>query len=229
MDDKRIGPPALSPTEGSGLVGKRTRALLAPRVTGQVRYTDDIHLPRMLWGRLLRCPHPHARIVRIDPSRALARPGVVAVITGKDMPERFGIIPWTPDEYPLALERARFVGDAVAAVAATDERIAHEAAELIDVEYEILPAATDLDAAIEKPEVGLGRGGKDNVSKEVELEFGDVDGLLGGSDVVVEGEYYYEGSAHVPIETHCAIGQVDRNGLLTVWSATQVPHYLHRE
>jgi 4-hydroxybenzoyl-CoA reductase subunit alpha len=230
MDEpKRIGPPPIEPTPGSGLLGYRGRALLAPRVTGQIRYTDDIHLPRMLWGRLLRCPHPHARIVRIDPSRALARPGVIAVVTGQDMPERFGIIPWTPDEYPLALERARFVGDAVAAVAATDERIAHEAAELIDVEYEILPAATDLDAAIHKPEVGLGRSQEDNISKEVELAFGDVDGLLAESAVTVEGEYYYEGSAHVPIETHCAIGHYDKNGLLTVWSATQVPHYLHRE
>lgn len=216
------------PTD-KGLLGKRTRALIAPRVTGQVRYTDDIHLPRMLWGRLLRCPHPHARIVRIDPSRALARPGVLAVITGQDMPEKFGIIPWTPDEYPLALERARFVGDAVAAVAATDERLAHEAAELIDVEYEILPAATDLETAIRRPEIGLGKSGKDNVSKGVELSFGDVDGLLASSDVLAEGEYFYEGSAHVPIETHCAIAQLDKNGLLTLWSATQVPHYLHRE
>src|SRR5215470_18695899 len=198
MDEpKRIAPPSIAPTQGSGLLGKRTRGLLAPRVTGQIRYTDDIHLPRMLWGRLLRCPHPHARIVRIDPSRALARPGVMAVITGRDMPERFGIIPWTPDEYPIALERARFVGDAVAAVAATDERLAHEAAELIDVEYEILPAATDLDTAIQRPEIGLGRSGEDNVSKEVELEFGDVDALLGSSSVVVEGHYFYEGSAHV--------------------------------
>lgn len=231
---KQPDPPAattvdLRATRGSGLAGKHGRTLLAPRVTGQVRYTDDIHLPRMLWGRILRSPHPHARIVSIDATRALARQGVIAVITGKDMPERFGIIPWTPDEYPLALEKARFVGDAVAAVAATDERIAHEAAELIDVEYEVLPAATDLETAFTKPEIGLGATGEDNVSKEVSLEFGDVDGLLAASDVIVEGHYYYEGSAHAPIETHCALAQLDKNGLLTVWSATQVPHYLHRE
>jgi 4-hydroxybenzoyl-CoA reductase subunit alpha len=229
MDERRVPPPVIEKTPGTGLVGRRTRARLAARVTGQVRYTDDIHLPRMLFGRLLRCPHPHARIVKIDASRALSMPGVVAVITGRDMPERFGIIPWTPDEFPLALERARFVGDAVAAVAATDERLAHEAAELIDVEYEILPAATDLDTAIEKPEIGLSKDGKDNVSKGVDLAFGDVDGEMATSDVVVSGEYYYEGSAHVPIETHCALAQVDPDGLLTVWSATQVPHYLHRE
>jgi 4-hydroxybenzoyl-CoA reductase subunit alpha len=216
-------------TSPDRLVGTRTRALLAPRVTGQVRYTDDLHLPRMLWGRIVRCPHPHARVRAIDVSRALAKPGVVAVITGKDMPERFGIIPWTPDEYPLALERARFVGDAVAAVAATDERLAHEAASLVDVDYEVLPAATDLDAAVSRPEVGLGKSGHDNVSKEVELGFGDVDAMMATSDVITDDAYFYEGSAHAPIEPHCALAEYDKNGLLTLWSATQVPHYLHRE
>ncbi|HEY4116576.1 MAG TPA: molybdopterin cofactor-binding domain-containing protein, partial [Byssovorax sp.] len=226
---KRIPPPVIEKGTGSGLVGTRTRSLLGPRVTGQVRYTDDIKKPRMLFGRLVRCPHPHARIVSIDASRALARRGVIACITGKDMPERFGIIPWTPDEYPLALEKARFVGDAVAAICAEDERLAHEAADMVDVTYEVLPAATDLDTAIRTPSIGLGKKGDDNISKEVDLEFGEVDALLAGSSVVIEGDYYYEGSAHAPIETHCAIGELDKNGLLTVTSATQVPHYLHRE
>ncbi len=212
------------------LVGKRARrGDLVRKVRGEVRYTDDIKLPRMLHARLLRCPHAHARIRSIDATRALADPSVLSVITGRDMPRRFGIIPWTPDEYPLALEKARFVGDAVAAVAALDERSADDALKRIDVDYEILPSVFDLDEAATRTEVGLGATGADNVSKHVDLSFGDVDAALASSDLVIEGDYFFEGTAHAPIETHCAIGQFDGDGLLTVWSSTQVPHYLHRE
>jgi len=212
------------------LVGKPGRRNdLVKKVVGETRYTDDLTLPRMLHGCLVRSPHAHARIRSIDATLALEMPGVFAVITGRDMPVRFGIIPWTPDEYPLALEVARFVGDAVAAVAAIDERTAHEAARRVRVDWEILPSVLDLDSAESRPEVGLGAQGKDNVSKHVDLAFGDVDAALAGSDLVVEGEYWFEGIVHAPIEPHCAIGQVDADGLLTVWSTTQVPHYLHRE
>jgi 4-hydroxybenzoyl-CoA reductase subunit alpha len=199
------------------------------RVGGGARYTDDIKLPGMLHAKILRCPHPHARIRSIDPSVALAMEGVHAVVTGKDMPRRYGIIPWTPDEYPLALEVARFIGDGVAAVAAVDERTAFDASNKIRVDWEILPHVTDPHDALARPEIGLGKKGKDNISKVVELDFGDVDGALASSDVVTEADYYFEGTAHAPIEMHCAIGQWDKQGFLTVWSATQVPHYLHRE
>ncbi len=213
-----------------GIVGKRGRRNdLLRKVRGEVRYTDDLKLPRMLHAKLVRCPHPHARIVSIDAGPALAIDGVVAVITGKDMPRRFGIIPWTPDEYPLALDTARFAGDAVAAIAALDERTADEATRAIRIEYEVLPHALDLDTAERRPEIGLGASGKDNVSKRVDLAFGDVEQAERESDVVLEGEYHFEGTAHAPIETHCAIGQYDTDGRLTVWSTTQVPHYLHRE
>ncbi len=199
------------------------------RARGEIRYTADLSLPRMLHAKLLRSPYPHARIVRIDAARALALPGVAAGLTGEDLPARFGIIPWTPDEYALAVHKARFVGDAVAAVAARDERTADEACALIDVTYEVLPAATDLKTAIAHPEIGLGAKPGNNVSKKVDLAFGDVEEGFAAADVVVSGDYYFEGSAHAPMEPHCTLANVDGDGLLTVWSSTQVPHYLHRE
>jgi len=222
---------------GSGftLIGKPQRKVdgLA-KATGKAAYTDDIALPGMLHGKILRSPHPHARILSIDASRALALEGVHAVVTGRDMPVRYGIIPWTPDEYPLCVDRVRYVGDGVAAVAAVDEDTAIAALDLIDVAYEELPAYLDPHEAIaaaggpyihepRKP----GRNG--NITKVVELAFGDVDGGLASADLVVEGDYFFEGTTHTPIEPHCAIGLAEPNGKLTVWSATQVPHYLHRE
>ena len=203
--------------------------------TGRAIYTDDIVLPGMLHGKILRSPYPHARIVSIDVSAAEKLEGVHAVITGADIPTKYGIIPWTADEYPLCTDRVRYIGDAVAAVAAVDEDRAIRAIELIRVEYEELPAFLDpyesLAADGSTPYVHEPKkeGGNGNVTKQVQLEFGEVDELMAGSDVIVEGQYFFEGSTHTPIEPHCAIGLWDGVGKLTVWSATQVPHYLHRE
>ena len=203
--------------------------------TGRAVYTDDIVLPGMLHGKILRSPYPHARIVSIDVSEAKKLEGVHAVITGADIPTKYGIIPWTADEYPLCTDRVRYIGDGVAAVAAVDEDQAIRALELIQVEYEELPAFLDpyeaLAADGSTPYVHEPKkeGGNGNVTKQVQLEFGEVDELMVGSDVIVEGQYFFEGSTHTPIEPHCAIGLWDGVGKLTVWSATQVPHYLHRE
>jgi 4-hydroxybenzoyl-CoA reductase alpha subunit len=213
--------------------------------TGRAVYTDDIHLPGMLHGKILRSPHPHARIVSINTAAAEALDGVHGVVTGADMPTPYGIIPWTPDEYPLCVDRVRYVGDGVAAVAAVDEDTALRALELIEVEYEELHAYLDpfesLEADGSVPYVHDARkeGWNGNVTKKVHLEFGEVDALMERSDVVVEGEYFFEGTTHTPIEPHCAIGlwepdgwsgeDTGPGGKLTVWSATQVPHYLHRE
>src|SRR5918994_280782 len=110
------------------------------KVTGQTRFADDIVLPRMLHMRLLRSPHPHALIREINVEKAKAHPGVHLVLTGKDLPMTFGILPVSQDEYPLAPEHVRYVGDPVAAVIAKDEQTASQALDLIEVKYK--PLAT---------------------------------------------------------------------------------------
>jgi 4-hydroxybenzoyl-CoA reductase alpha subunit len=239
------------------VIGKPQRKIEGlDKSTGRARYTDDIVLPGMLHGKILRSPHPHARIVSIDTTAAEALEGVHGVVTGREMPVAYGIIPWTPDEYPLALDRVRYVGDGVAAVAAVDEDTALAALDLIRVTYEELPAWLDPFLALEAdgstPYIHEPRkaGRNGNVTKAVHLAFGEVDALLDAADVVVEGSYLFEGTTHTPIEPHCAIGLWEPDGRyagvrseggastdggagppgkLTVWSATQVPHYLHRE
>ena len=248
----------MSAGPATSTIGTRQRRIEGlDKSSGRAVYTDDISLPGMLHGKILRSPHPHARIVSIDTAKAEAMEGVHAVVTGADMPVLYGIIPWTPDEYPLCVDRVRFVGDGVAAVAAVDEDTAIRALEVIDVEYEELPAFLDprasLAASGESPFIHEPRksGQNGNVTKHVRLEFGKVDSALETAHTVVEGDYFFEGTTHTPIEPHCAIGRWDpdgegvegeraagggssdeRTGLggrLTVWSATQVPHYLHRE
>ena len=119
------------------------------KVTGETRFADDLVLPRMAYGKLLRSPHPHARIRSIDTSRARTLPGVYGVITGADLPRiKFGILPVSQDEEALCTEKVRMVGDAVAAVAAVDEETAERATELIDVEYEVLDHVLDQEEAL---------------------------------------------------------------------------------
>ena len=235
--EKRLTPPAwpggrTAPPNGEfRVIGKRNRKVEGlAKVTGRAIYADDIALPRMLHGKLLRSPHAHARIRSIDVSAARALPGVHAIVTGRDLPEYFGIIPWTEDEQALCEEKARYVGDAVAAVAAESELIAEEALKRIRVEYETVPAITSIDEALEHPEIKVNEKAKEgNISKHVHLEFGDVEAELEKSDATIEAEYWYEGSTHAPIEPHCAIGDFDATGFLTLYSSTQVAHYLHRD
>jgi 4-hydroxybenzoyl-CoA reductase alpha subunit len=227
-------PEKVAAEEGDGVLGRRNRRVEGLRKsTGKEVYTDDLSFPGMLHCRLLRSTEAHARIVSIDTSRAEALDGVHDVLTGRDMPIPYGIIPWTRDEHAVALEKVRFIGDAVASVAAVDEDTALRALDLIDVEYEPLPVLLDPEEALKEGVAQIhephkpGRNG--NVTKHVHLEFEDVDGKMAAADEVVEGEYYFHGTAHAPIEPHCAIGRVEQNGVLTVHSSTQVPHYLQRE
>ncbi len=199
------------------------------QVTGRARFADDLVLPRMLHARILRSPHAHALIRGIDTAPALALDGVAGVLTGADMPTPYGIIPWTEDEHALALDRVRYVGDAVACVAARDERTAALACNAIAVDYQPLPALLDPAEAAADHDNLLHPGNKrGNITKEVKLSFGQVDDAFAGASLRVEGDYFFHGTTHTPIEPHCALADYDGNGVLTVWSATQVPHYLHR-
>src|SRR5205085_6727884 len=199
-------------------------------LTGQARYADDLFLPRMLYGRVLRSTRPHARIRRVDVSRALAHPGVVAVVTGADMPEKMGIMPSTQDETALAVDKVRYVGEPLAAVAALDEDTAFEALSLIRVEYEPLEPILTIEEALQREDVKIHEESKrGNVFKEVHLSFGDLEAGFAGADHVRDDWFFFEGNTHAPMESHSAVAQYGPDDKLTLWTSTQVPHYLHRE
>jgi len=200
------------------------------KVTGETRYADDLVLPRMAHGKLLRSSHAHARVRAIDTTRATALPGVYAVITGHDLPRvKFGILPVSQDEEALCTEKVRMVGDAVAAVAAVDEETAEAACRLIEVDYEPLPALMSIQESLAHPEVRIHEyGDGPNVHKNVALQFGDVEAAFAASHLVREDAFYFEGNTHLPMEQHAAVAHFGADGKLTLWSSTQTPHYVHR-
>lgn len=212
------------------VVGKPFRKVDArAKCTGQTKFADDIVLPRMLFCKLLRSHEPHAVIKSIDISKALKLPGVFAVITGKDLPIPYGILPVSQDEHALSIDKVRFIGDPVAAVAAVDEDTAFDAMNLIEVEYERLQTITSIEEAvmIDEPRIHeYGDGG--NVHKKVNLEFGDLDEGFAQADLVREDVFFYEGNTHLPLEQHAAVAHFDADDKLTLWSSTQTPHYVHR-
>src|SRR6266446_1455327 len=156
------------------VVGKPFRKVDArAKCTGQTRFADDIVLPRMLYCKILRSHEPHAIIKNIDTSKASALPGVIAVLTGKDLPIPYGILPISQDEHALCIDKVRFIGDPVAAVAAIDEDVGFDAMNLIEVEYERLPTISSIAEAIliEEPRIHE-YGDEGNIHKKVSLEFG---------------------------------------------------------
>jgi 4-hydroxybenzoyl-CoA reductase alpha subunit len=200
------------------------------KVVGETRFADDMILPRMAYGKLLRSRHAHALIKGIDTARARALPGVYAVITGRDLPPvKFGILPVSQDEEALCVDKVRMVGDAVAAVAAVDEETAERACELIDVTYEPLRSLMSIEDALAHPEVRIHEyGDGPNVHKAVSLQFGDVEAAFAEANLVREDVFFFEGNTHLPMEQHAAVAQWGADGKLTLWSSTQTPHYVHR-
>src|SRR5882672_513341 len=209
---------AKSSKNGTSLkvVGKPFRKVDArAKCVGQTKFADDIVLPRMLFCKMLRSHLPHALIKSIDISKALALPGVIAVITGKDLPIPYGILPVSQDEHALCIDKVRFVGDPVAAVAAIDEDVAFDAMNLIEVEYQPLNTISSIEEAvlIDEPRIHeYGDGG--NIHKKVSLEFGNVEEGFAEADLIREDVFFYEGNTHLPMEQHAAVGNFDPDNKL---------------
>ncbi|HET7157562.1 MAG TPA: molybdopterin cofactor-binding domain-containing protein, partial [Burkholderiales bacterium] len=214
--------PRFAPASGLLVVGRdvvRTDAI--PKVTGASQYVADMHVPGMLHAAVLRSPHPHARIVSIDASAALRIPGVKAVLTGQDTPRvKWGA--FRPDLYPLALDKVRYVGDEVAAVAATDAAVARAALDRIIVEYEVLPAVLTLDAALAPGAPLVHEDAQGNVAHHFNFERGDVDAGFQASDIEVEGTWETTRQWHTALETIGCVASW-QSGRVTMWCNTQTP------
>src|SRR5438270_9625721 len=154
------------------VVGKTFRKVDArAKCTGHTKFADDIFLPRMLYCKILRSHEPHALIKNIDLSKALALPGVFAILTGKDLPISYGILPVSQDEHALCIDKVRFIGDPVAAVAATSEEVATAALDLIKVVYEPLKSIASAEEAVLHPEPRIhDYGDSGNLHKLIDLE-----------------------------------------------------------
>jgi 4-hydroxybenzoyl-CoA reductase subunit alpha len=218
------------------IIGKPTAMIdAAQKTTGAGKYTDDLSVPGMLTGKILHSPYPHARIRRIDTSRAEKCEGVVAVVVGKDAPHPYGILPVGHDEYALALDKVRYVGDNVACVVAVSEAIAEKALELIEVEYEVLPAYFDPEESM-KAQTDLIHDSKPgNLEKDYHHVFGDPDQGFAEADQVAEARFIANEVTHAAMEPHSTLASFEldphtgKPGRLTVWSSTQVPYYLQHK
>ena len=192
-----------------------------PKVTGTAQYVADMHMPGMLHAAVLRSPHPHAHIVSIDISAAAAMPGVKAVLTGDDTAGRkWGA--FRPDLYPLAKDRVRYVGDEVAAVAATDPAIARSAVDKIVVQYEVLPAVLSLDEALAPGAPLVHDDAAGNVAHHFNFERGEVDAGFRASDLTVEGTWETVRQWHTALETIGCVASWS-SGRVTMWCNTQTP------
>jgi carbon-monoxide dehydrogenase large subunit len=223
-------------TATNGLhVGRALRRKEDPRlITGQARYVDDISLPGTMWAALVRSPEAHAKIVSIDASAARERPDVRAVFTGQEMTDLGGPLPcaWVPpgvevrnpEHWPLARDAVKHVGDPVAVVLGDDRYAVVDAAEDVIVEYESLPVVTDPEAALEGGALVHEQLGTNKVH-EWSLSGGDLDAGFAEADVVVERRVVNHRIAGAPIEPRGVLADY-RAGSLTLWSSTQVPHFV---
>jgi 4-hydroxybenzoyl-CoA reductase subunit alpha len=223
-------------TDNYSIIGKSIAMVdAAGKTTGAGKYADDLSLPGMLIGKILHSPYPHARVKRIDTSRAEKLPGVVAVAVGKDAPNPYGILPVGHDEHALVTDKVRYVGDNVACVAAVDETTAEKALELIDVEYEVLPAYFDPEDSMKAESDFIHDNKPHNLEKDYHHVFGDPEKGFAEADQVAEARFIANEVTHAAMEPHCTLAafeidpQTGQFGRLTVQSSTQVPYYLQHK
>ena len=207
------------------------------KVTGRARYGADASAPGMLHAAVVRSPHAHARIKRIDASKALALPGVKAVITRADFPSGLTGEDWNLQENTMAGEVALYDGHAVAAVAATDKLLAQDAARLIEVEYEVLPHVTDVDAAMApgapaiRPgtaDAGVPEGMHPNVVRHIDFGHGDLEAGFAAADLVREHTYKTEATHQGYIEPHACLAQMGSDNRGEMWVCTQGQWFIRR-
>ena len=212
-----------------------TRIDAHEKITGAATYADDIQFgPNQLYARIVRSPHPHAKIKKIDVSKARALPGVKAVVTGDDYPGLTGL--YLQDRNIFCRDRARYVGDPIVGIAATSEEIAQKATELVEVEFEVLQPVTDPEFGASKeapllhPDLGkyvvanfiFPQPGT-NIGNHFKVRKGDVDSAWPKCDAIVERKYRVPHIQHVPIEPHIVVARADDDGKITLWASSQSP------
>jgi 4-hydroxybenzoyl-CoA reductase subunit alpha len=224
------------PTADFSIIGKPIAMVdAAGKSTGSGKYADDLTLPGMLIGKILHSPYPHAIIKSIDTSRAEKLDGVVAVVIGKDAPNPYGILPVGHDEHAMATDKVRYVGDNVACVAAVDEATAERALELIEVEYEVLPAYFDPEDSMKAESNFIHDNKPHNLEKDYHHVFGDPDKGFAEADQIAEARFIANEVTHGAMEPHCTLAAFEIDpytgnmGRLTVQSSTQVPYYLQHK
>jgi CO/xanthine dehydrogenase Mo-binding subunit len=200
------------------------------KVTGRATYTFDVKLPGMLYGKILRSPYPHAKIIKIDFSKAMEIPGVIAVVTGKDtLGVKQGI--WRRykdlcDEQILPVDKVRYIGEPVAAVAAVTEEIAEKALDYIEVEYEELPATFEPLDAIKKDAPEIHEGFERNINVTRHIEWGEVEEAFEEAEYIREDWFKCGGQAHMCMETRAAVSSYTPEGKITIYSSNQSPYYM---
>ena len=199
------------------------------KATGHAKYAGDLSLPGMLIGKLLGSPYPHAKVLNVDAKRALALPGLRAIITRSDIPgERYGFFRSRRDETGLTA-KARYIGDSVAAVAALDEETASEALDLIKVDYEELPAVFDPEEAMKDGAPLIHEEYERNIVAYRGFDFGEIEEGFKNSDHIREDRFSSQAISHGVLEPRAVLAQYDASGKLVLWTATQSPYVVRRD